>query len=105
EGTMIGVLPMVDFSGTVDRSPVTDTLGGYAITTTFIDPWTPDDSAPSGGLIISLGTDEFLVAGTGITLTFSPDTTDGSIAGILSAQEGTFEQGEWVGGRWLNGDQ
>lgn len=104
-GTMTGVLPPVAFDGTVDRSPAEVVLGGYRINVSFEDPWTPDDEAPSGGIIIATGDDEFLVAGTGVTLTFQPDSTDGSIAGILSAQEGTFEEGEWVGGRWLNGDQ
>ena len=60
---------------------------------------------PRGGIIIALGPDEFLVAGTGLILTFAPRGPGDPIAGILSAQEGRFVNGRWEGGRWLNGDQ
>lgn len=59
----------------------------------------------SGGLLIALGGDEFLVAGTGIVLTFACEDSPGETAGILWAQEGEYVDGRWVAGRWLNGDQ
>ena len=44
-------------------------------------------------------------AGTGIVVTLSPVTAGDPIAGILSAQEGRVENGQWRTIRWLNGDQ
>ncbi|MBI2511050.1 MAG: DUF5597 domain-containing protein [Opitutae bacterium] len=61
-------------------------------------------AAPSGGLMIALGDDEFLFAGIGLTITFA-STEPGQQAGILSCAEGRFENGEWKHFRWLNGDQ
>jgi beta-galactosidase GanA len=58
-----------------------------------------------GALIIALGPDEFLIAGSGITVTFKPNGAGADIVGILRAQEGHYDNGRWVAGRWLNGDQ
>jgi len=58
----------------------------------------------AGGLVIAIGADEFVFAGTGMTVTFESDAGD-QIAGILSAQEGKYKSGRWLPGRWLNGDQ
>jgi len=61
-------------------------------------------ATPAGGLMIALGEDEFLFAGIGLTVTFA--STDGrQIAGILSCEDGRYENGEWKHLRWLNGDQ
>ncbi len=63
------------------------------------------DTPRVGGMIIMLSPDEFLVAGSGIIVTFEPRTSDGSIAGIASIDEGKFVHGKWVAGRRMNGDQ
>ncbi len=60
--------------------------------------------APAGGLLIALDEDEFLFAGIGLTITFAP-AEGGEQAGLLSVEEGRFENGEWKHLRWLNGDQ
>jgi beta-galactosidase GanA len=57
-----------------------------------------------GGLIIMLSRDEFIVAGTGLIVTFAPRSGD-SVAGIGSIDEGVFADGKWVLGRRMNGDQ
>lgn len=54
------------------------------------------------GLAISSGPDEFLVAGRGISLSF---TRPGAKVEIDSAEEGTFTAGKWIPGRTLNGDE
>jgi beta-galactosidase GanA len=59
---------------------------------------------PAGGLVIATGPDEFIFAGTGITVTFESPVA-GEVLGILNVQEGRFVDGVWQGGRWLNGDQ
>lgn len=60
---------------------------------------------PAGGLVVAIGPDEFLFAGTGITVTFAPAGSENAFVGILSVEEGTFENGLWSHLRWLSGDQ
>ena len=67
----------------------------------------PADGQPwplAGGIIISVGPDEYVIAGTGLIVTFAPNPPAETIVGIVSIQEGTYEK-RWVGGRWLNGDE
>ena len=61
-------------------------------------------AAPAGGLAIELGDDEFLIAGIGITVTFT-NAEPGWQTGLLSVEEGRYENGQWQHLRWLNGDQ
>ena len=58
-----------------------------------------------GGLIIMLNPDEFIIAGTGLIVTFESASNDGTIAGIGSIDEGKFPDGKWIPGLRLNGDQ
>lgn len=105
-GTMVGVRPEVAFDGTVDSTPAKVVLGDYTLTVSFRDPWVRDQRiAEHGGLIVALASNEFIIAGTGLTVTFAPHTPGDPIAGLLSVEEGHFEDGRWVGDRRLNGDQ
>jgi hypothetical protein len=63
-----------------------------------------DDWPLTAGLIMQLAKDEFLVAGTGIVLTFASQMA-GSQAGIDRIEEGEFVKGKWVVRRYLNGDE
>ncbi|MCX2473045.1 DUF5597 domain-containing protein [Pedobacter sp. MC2016-05] len=64
-----------------------------------------DENWPiTGGLIIQLAPDEFIIAGTGIVATFKP-LKDNFRAGIAQIDEGVFENGKWIPGLRLNGDQ
>jgi beta-galactosidase GanA len=102
-GKMIGVLAETP----EQRQPQRFFLNGYALNVTYERAATVPNTVvpPSGGLIIALGKDEFLMAGTGFVTVFETDSPGDLNVGILSAQEGKFENGKWVGGRWLNGDQ
>lgn len=107
-GTMAGVRPPVAFDGTVDEAPQQVRLGDYVLTISFVDPWTPREAqqpATHGGLVLALDDETFLVAGTGITVTFDTPEGDGRAAGIDRIEEGTFVDGRWRPGRVLNGDQ
>lgn len=130
-GTLRGAAPRIAYDGTVGSMAQTLSLGGYRITVTFESlgcsgifsvPSAPGEAAEalpgaepvvavdpgdvlSGGLLIFLGDDEFLVAGTGIVLTFAAEDGSGASAGLLSVEEGEFACGCWVPGRRLNGDQ
>lgn len=105
--TMKGLRAPVNFDGDADLALQTFAMGGYRITATFIDPWTQrEEQAPEthGAIVIQQGEEEFLFAGAGVTLTF--ETADGEgPAGIESADEGRYENGAWIPGRRLNGDQ
>jgi len=64
----------------------------------------PPDQRPYG-LIISTGEDEFLIVGSGLLINFVPDSPGKKIAEIGSIDEGRYEQGRWIAGRRLNGDE
>jgi hypothetical protein len=65
----------------------------------------PRPASPRGAIVIALAPDEFLVAGTGVVVTFTPNGPGAPIAGILTADEGRFVDGRWVRGLRMNGDQ
>ena len=93
-------------------SPQKETLGGYDITVSgnrgtlgAFGPGTgtADAAKVNGyGLLIQSGPNEFTVVGRGISLDFSQP---GKVVEVDSAREGTFNQGQWVAGRTLNGDE
>jgi hypothetical protein len=56
-------------------------------------------------MIIKLAPDEFIIAGSGVIVTFEPVKHDGALAGIGSMDEGQFVNGEWTPVRRMNGDQ
>jgi beta-galactosidase GanA len=92
--------------GPEQRQPQRLLLNGYALNITYEKP--VDGLTPvllSGGLVIATAADEFLVAGTGITITFDADSPGPPITGLLSVDEGRFVNGKWVNLRRLNGDQ
>lgn len=107
-GTMTGFRPAVAADGSVDDAPIEITLGDTIFTIAFIDPWTPREdqyTSGHGGLIIQLGEAEYLVAGSGVTLTFAPADASDVRVGIDRIEEGRYEDGRWIAGRTLNGDQ
>jgi beta-galactosidase GanA len=62
--------------------------------------------AESGfGLIIEEGPGRFLGAGKGFRVSFSPQNPSAPHLGIGTIDEGRFENGVWVPGRRLNGDE
>jgi beta-galactosidase GanA len=103
--TIAGVRPPVSFDGAVDETPQDARLGDYTLHVSFVESFTPRDQqnvAAHGGLIIQLGPEEYLVAGRGLTVTFSADE---GLVGIESIWEGRYADGAWKPGRLLNGDQ
>jgi len=66
----------------------------------------PQAAVPSAAAIfIAVGPDEYFVAGSGITVSFSPDTPGPALAGLGTVEEGNFVNGRWVPGRQLAGDE
>ena len=104
KGIMAGVL--LDSTAQIERVR----LGEYILTVkhefSWQYGWRPGVDTPRvGGMVIMLAPDEFVIAGTGILVTFAPIAGENTRAGIARADEGTFVKGEWKPGRRLNGDQ
>lgn len=71
--------------------------------------WSPgakEENWPqAGGLIIQTAPNEFIVAGTGIVVSFVSAQPSKGRTGILSIEEGGYREGHWNPGRTMNGDQ
>lgn len=85
-------------------------FGEYVMTALFepLDRWSapvPDTTVRGGGIILQLSADEYMIAGSGLIVTFQSLNLQRPIAGILSIDEGVYEHGVWKPGRRLNGDQ
>jgi beta-galactosidase GanA len=111
-GTMAGVVPDVSFDQSRVPTEQDVELGDYTLHVTFERPAEPVDlpgldpgESLTGGLIIREGPDEYLVAGTGLVITFAPRTPGPPIAGIARVEEGRFVDGRWERIRWLGGDE
>lgn len=76
-------------------------LGDYTLN---ISRRTASQPATPHGIFIASGTDEFYMAGSGLTVTFSPETPGPPIVGLATVEEGRFVDGRWVRGRTLAGD-
>jgi len=71
---------------------------------TIDDVW--NKSTVSGfGLIMADGKDAFLGVGKGFRVTLRLRDDSGQKAGIAAVDEGMFQDGKWVPGRRLNGDE
>jgi beta-galactosidase GanA len=94
-------------------APKTDiALGAYKLTVShdytfaWASPARNDPTWPrAGGLVVALADDEFLVAGNGIIVTFTPGSPGDPIAGLERVDEGRWEKGAFVVTRRLNGDE
>jgi len=85
--------PQVDF-----------TMSGYTVHVTLDEIF--GHSAQSGyGLIVSTGPDEFLGAGKGFRVSFTPLAAGAPKVGINAVDEGEFVDGKWLPGMRLNGDE
>ncbi len=91
--------------GPEQRQPQQLRLGNYILNISFDRPSPQNANVLSGGLVISVGPDEFIFAGTGLTVTFETDKSGPPLVGLLSVDEGKYVNGQWQPGRRLNGDQ
>ncbi|KQQ45117.1 beta-galactosidase [Duganella sp. Leaf126] len=107
-GAMRGFKVKVSYDGVVDATAQQATLGGYLLNVGFSNPWAKSSSREleaCGGLVIQLADDEFLIAGKGLTVSFKDATGAGDSVGLERVTEGTYDDGQWIPGRWLNGDE
>jgi hypothetical protein len=59
---------------------------------------------PTAAIAIAVGTDEYYIAGFGVSVTFKPLTSGPSNVGLAGVEEGVFVDGRWIPGRHLAGD-
>jgi beta-galactosidase GanA len=112
--------PTWGFARADDGADQSHVLGRWKVTAQFGLPqfgerewtwlkWDPPAWASEpvgGGVVAQLGPDEFLIAGDHVRLRIALATPgNGEQAQILSAEEGTFANGQWVMRRRWNGDQ
>jgi hypothetical protein len=85
-------------------------VGNYTLTGARIVPRAMPGVAPppqterSGAIFIATGPDEYFAAGSGVTVTFSPNTPGPPLAGLATVEEGELVNGRWVPSRRLAGD-
>ncbi len=125
-GNIICLSPRIGFDWSVESLYETGVLGGVCFRADFLTPnangaageqttvlptlgagkWDALADTPLGAaLIIQTGSDEFIILGSDVTVTFSPEGGHGKI-GIEHVQEGRYDaNGTWHAARWLNGDQ
>ena len=82
-----------DYTVRVDKPH--DRRSGTVITT---------PQSPTYALIIATGPNDYVIAANSAEITFSPSTPGAPVAGLALIQAGSFVDGAWVPGRWLNGD-
>ncbi|HUI42057.1 MAG TPA: DUF5597 domain-containing protein [Terriglobia bacterium] len=83
---------------------VTVTLGGYQVEVSLDEIF--GSGANTGfGLIIATGLNQFLGAGSGFRVRFSPKSPGPPHVGMASIDEGSFVGGGWIPARRLNGDE
>jgi hypothetical protein len=67
-------------------------------------PQAPQAAQSPYGIFIATKPDEYFMAGSGLTITFAPNTPGPPIVGLATVEEGRFADGRWVPGRTLAGD-
>lgn len=90
------------------RPTQTVALGGYLMEATLSRSWPAKTLLTDNGamIVIQSASDEFYIAGQGLTVSFTRDPdVDDRLAGIASIEEVSRIDGGWVTQRRLNGDQ
>ncbi len=81
------------------------TLGNYIAHVSLDEIFGFHGEGNGFGLILSTGPNEFLGAGQGFRVSFSPITPGKGQVGVATVDEGSFDNGKWIPGRRLNGDE
>lgn len=79
-------------------------MNGYLVTVS-LDNIFGTRAEKGYGLIIATGPNEFIGVGSGFRARFTPRSPGALHAGISYVEEGRFENGSWMPGRRLNGDE
>jgi beta-galactosidase GanA len=99
-----GAGEMVGFLLDRDKPRASFEMNGYQLDVS-LDEIFGTEAKEGYGLVMAVGADEFVGAGSGFRIAFSPKTGGPAHAGIGWVEDGTFSEGGWVPGRRLNGDE
>ena len=81
-------------------------LGNYDLKVELRADRRGNNKAETGyGILINTGFDEYIIAGADIEVSFFTTAPQNPTVGLASVFEGTFENGNWIPGRNLNGDE
>jgi beta-galactosidase GanA len=95
---------MIGFVLNKENPSMKKELGGYELEISLDSIF--GRNAESGyGIVMAIGPNEFMGAGGGFRIRFKPKTPGPGFAGIGLVDEGTFQDGKWIPGRRLNGDE
>jgi hypothetical protein len=103
-----GKIRALVLSSTDLRPSQTVALGGYRFRATLARTWPARElAATTGGMmVIETAPNEFLIAGSGLSINFIRDPDiDRQIAGIAAIEQLSYADGKWTTARVLNGDQ
>ena len=83
-------------------------VGNYTLEAAVMRPRAMPGAPPAqatvpsaAAVFIAVGPDEYYVAGSGMTVRFSPNGPGPALAGLGTVEEGSFVNGRWVPGRQL----
>ncbi len=99
-----GANAIVGFLLDEQQPSVTRELGGYELTIS-LDAVFHLKAEIGYGLIVAVGPDTFVGAGSGFRVAFRPLDAGRQSVGILAVEEGQYDNGQWMPGRRLNGDE
>lgn len=81
-------------------------LGDYEVEVGLVTHWRAAALPERGyALLLAVGPDEYVVAGSGVQVTFASRANEAETVGLATVEEGTFENGQWTRGRVLSGDE
>lgn len=86
-----------------EQPSVTRDIGGYELIIS-LDEVFAYKAEIGYGLVIAVGPEEFIGAGSGFRVQFKPKDGQGKI-GIAAVDDGEYRNGRWIPGRRLNGDE
>ena len=89
---------------TKEHPSVEFNMNGYAVRVS-LDEIFGNHSEDGAGILIATGQDEFLGVGKGFRVLITPRSPSPFKLGWASIDEGTFQDGKWIPGRRLNGDE
>lgn len=92
------------FTLTKEHPSVEFSVNGYAVQVS-LDEIFGNRSENGTGMIIATGQNEFLGEGKGFRVLITPRSPSTFKLGYASIDEGTYQDGRWIPGRRLNGDE
>lgn len=95
---------MTGFTLDKDHPSISATMNGYKLDIS-LDRIFGGHASRGYGLVIATGPNEFVGAGSGFRVKFSPASAGLPNAGIGYIEEGSYSDGAWIPGRRLNGDE